>query len=144
MKAARLGEQYDRILRHRRWLGAFHAALALISTFSYWLRPTILHVPPYTRGFGYALLVYTAVAWLPLLISWTLSRKLVVGSAPALWLFVTVLTAVASLANVFLAGLAPVEPISPVLIAVGETLALVFAAVVCGVFAPHDSASETR
>ena len=145
MKAERLGERYNRNIQNRRWLGAFHAAFALMAAFSFWLRPTILHHgPPYGLGFGHVLLIYTTAAWLPLLISWTLSRKLLIGSTSGLWLFIALLTAVALPANVFLAGLALSEPVSPVMIAVGETLALTFAAVVCFVFAPADSDSEQR
>src|SRR5690349_16054392 len=94
----------DLVLQRREWLAWLHGALAFVAAFSFWFRPTALHKLHYGPWSGHTLLVYTGIAWVPMLISWAISRQLIIGSRTSFRAFVVVLLVACAAADLLFAG----------------------------------------
>jgi hypothetical protein len=128
------GEVFDELVQNPRRLGIAHACLGLAAAFVYWARPGTF-TPHLTRlSFRDASPIYlTAIAWIPYLIAFLVSKKILANRSPkavlAYIFLALVITVGASGLYLNLFGVYATLP--PVLLAGGVTITLLAAVGLC-------------
>jgi hypothetical protein len=138
------GAIYDEMLANPRRLVIAHLCLGSIAAFAYWIRPGSVTVPLRWSVPHYAdvvPIVATSAAWFPYVISMILCRSLLSSRDPKATLFFIVFAIVITAGSVALdlnlVGMR--NPLSPMLISLLVTLALVAASGVSSVLWPNDA-----
>ncbi|MGB6308622.1 MAG: hypothetical protein WBF89_12620 [Steroidobacteraceae bacterium] len=141
------GEIYDEMLANPRRLAIAHFCLGLIATSAYWIRPGTVTVPVRWSVPHFAdvvPIVATSMAWLPYLISMIVCRSLLSSrDRKATLLFVVLATIITALYVAILLNLVgPRKGLSPTLVSLLLTLALVVTSGVCSLLWPDDASKE--
>jgi hypothetical protein len=132
----------DEFITNPRRLVIAHGLLGLVAAFAYWVRPGTFtpHLPIFVHRDVTPILL-TFIAWFPYLISATVSRQVLgVRDKKAAILFIALATAItASSVAFYLNLIVTMQPISPILVSVGATVALLLACGLCAAVWPNDA-----
>jgi hypothetical protein len=138
------GVIYDEMIANPRRLTLAHLCLGLIAAFAYWIRPGTVTVPmrwSVPHFADVAPIVATSMAWLPYLISMIVCRLLLSSrDRKATLLFVILATIItAAYVAILLNLVGPLKQVSPILVSLLLTLALVATSGVCSLLWSNDA-----
>jgi hypothetical protein len=105
MSSRSIGEEYDRLVRHRGFLLWLQLGLALAVCLVFLSTLNLSHFTYWGRRAGVAALLLGAAPMIPYLISAGLSRRVITSSRPRVWLFVaTLLVGTAIVSYIYITG----------------------------------------
>jgi hypothetical protein len=141
------GVIYDEMIANPRRLALAHLCLGLIAAFAYWIRPGTVTVPmrwSVPHFADVAPIVATSMAWLPYLISMIVCRLLLSSrDRKATLLFVILATIItAAYVAILLNLVGPLKQVSPILVSLLLTLALVATSGVCSLLWSDDASKD--
>lgn len=137
------GQFADEFIANPHRLAIAHSILGIVAACAYWVRPgtftPYLEIHPHGTEIRSILLAF--IAWFPYLISVTVSRRVLgVRDKKAATLFIVLATAVtASSVVLFLNLIVIAPPISPIVVSIGVTVALLSACGLCAFIWPNDA-----
>ena len=133
------GSVLDQLIQNGLRLTIAHTCLGLASAFVYWVRPGSFTPHLQTYNFRDASPIFvTFIAWVPYVISYFVSRSILVGRNPkAVFVFIFGAAGVSLASAVLLFGVFPITP-SPIVVFGGVTIMLVIIAGLCSTVRKSD------
>jgi len=95
---------YDKFVFNRRLLVFAHVVVGFLAAFWYLSHIDLSHFPYWRRGAGFAIILISAPATLPYLVSAVYSWRVVTYRSLGVWIFLGVLVAGAVLVNLLVTG----------------------------------------
>lgn len=131
-RGKRLGREIDRALWDVR-LGIAHLVLGAVAAFVYWLRPTTFRAAGASKLNAPLLTaVVTFLAWAPYLVSWLVARKVLERNKRGVTAFCVCSTLITSVAALLWLNVGFNQaPVSPLLVSLCVTVALILSAWLC-------------
>ena len=96
--------EYDQFVFNRRLLVFAHVVVGFLAAFWYLSHIDLSHLPYWRRGASFAVILISAPATLPYLVSAVYSWRVVTYRSLGVWIFLVVLVAGAVLVNLLIAG----------------------------------------
>jgi len=138
LKRTARGNPVDEMLANLRRLNVAHVGFAVISAFALWIKPgtfTARWPSPMGRYLTFTIAIDTAPAWLPYLISWLTSRRLLARrSSSATIAFIVVGTMIAFFSCGLYLHLGARIALSPLFVSASVTLALLILSYGCAAY----------